>query len=94
MGFMDKVKETAKSADEKLGNRIDIDKYESKIRDEEREIDKICTEVGKKTVETLRADGKLSKKDYEDFIQKIEEAERRIEEYKEKIKEIKAKKEE
>ena len=92
MGFLDKVKETAKDADEKLGDRIDIDKLESKIRDEKRNIEKIVKEIGDKCVENARAGKDTTKADVEDQIVKIEEAEKRIQEFQAQIDEIKAKK--
>ena len=92
MGFLDKVKETAKDADEKLGDRIDIDKLESKIRDEKRNIEKIVKEIGDTCVENARAGKDTTVVDVKDQIAKIEESEKRIQELQAQIDEIKAKK--
>jgi len=92
MGFLDKVKETAKDADEKLGDRIDIDKLESKIRDEKRNIEKIVKEIGDLCVENARAGKDTTTADVKDQIAKIEESEKRIQELQAQIDEIKAKK--
>jgi hypothetical protein len=92
MGFLDKVKETAKDADEKLGDRIDIDKLESKIRDEKRNIEKIVKEIGDKCVENARAGKDTTLADVQQQVSQIEESEKRIQELQAQIDEIKAKK--
>ena len=92
MGLFDKVKETAKSADEKIGDKIDTEKLESKIRDEKREIEKIIKEIGEKALEKFRAGESAAKDDFAEAIKKIEEAEKRIAEHQAQIDEIKGKK--
>lgn len=57
MGFIDKVKNTVKSADEKLGNVIDKEKIDSEIRRQENAINDLVKEIGEKVVAALR-DGK------------------------------------
>lgn len=86
MGFMDKVKDAAKNADEKLGNAIDTEKIDSKIREQEREIEKITKEIGEKVVGFLN-DGK------DVVMDEVNGLYKKIEEAKEKIESLKAEKE-
>ena len=57
MGFMDKVKDSVKSADEKLGNAIDKEKLDSEIRKQEKAIEDFTQEIGEKVLAALK-DGK------------------------------------
>ena len=45
MGFMDKVKDSVKNADEKLGNAIDKEKLDSEIRKQEKAIEEPRTSL-------------------------------------------------
>ncbi len=54
MGLMDKVKDTVKSADEKIGNAIDKEKIDSDIRGEERKIEGYTKDLGEKVLASLR----------------------------------------
>ena len=92
MGFMDKVKDTVKNADEKLGNAIDKEKLDSQIRDQEREIDKTATEIGKKVVEALKKGEELSADTFSAQMDKIKACESRIEDLKKQRAEIEGKK--
>ena len=82
MGFMDKVKESVKNADEKLGNAIDSEKLDSKIREQEREIEKVTTEIGKAVVSNLRDGKDIDKAAVNALYAKITEADKKIEELK------------
>ena len=53
MGFMDKVKDSVKSADEKLGNAIDKEKLDSEIRKQEKAIEDFTKEIGEKVLAAL-----------------------------------------
>ena len=93
MGFMDKVKDAAKNADEKLGNAIDCEKIDSKIREQDREIEKITKQIGEAAVADL-TDGKdVDVAAIKDLYKKIEEARAQIEKLKAEKEEIKNKKE-
>ena len=54
MGFMDKVKDSVKSADEKLGNAIDKEKLDSEIRKQEKAIEEYTKEIGQKVVAVVK----------------------------------------
>ena len=82
MGLMDKVKTAAKDLDTKAGNAIDKSKLDSQIRDEERNIEKMYTEIGKKIITAL--------KDIKCEVDKINESETKIEELRKKKEEIEA----
>lgn len=92
MGFMDKVKDSVKNADEKLGNAIDKEKLDSQVRDQEREIEKITAEIGKKVVEALKKDEAVTAEAFSEDMQKIKDCEAKIEELKQKKAEIEGKK--
>ncbi len=82
MGFMDKVKDSVKSADEKLGNAIDKEKIDSDIRKEERNIEDLTAQIGKKVVAALK-DGKDAGSAELSFeFDKIKESEKKIAELK------------
>lgn len=82
MGFVDKVKGTLKDADEKLGNAIDKEKLDSKIRDEERAIEKYVAIIGKKVVESLKDGKEIDKSSFSEEYQNVLDSEARIEEFK------------
>ena len=63
MGFMDKVKDSVKNADEKLGNAIDKEKLDSEIRKQEKAIEDFTKQIGDKVLEALRA-GKTAAEAY------------------------------
>lgn len=93
MGFMDKVKESVKNADEKLGNAIDCEKIDSKIREQEREIEKVTEEIGKAVVADLREGKEIDRAAIDALYAKITEAETRIADLKAEKDAIKEKKE-
>ena len=82
MGFMDKVKGAVKTADDKLGNAIDKGKLDSQIRDEEREIDKTITEIGKAVVKALKEGKTAADADIQKLFEKIGTSEEKIEDLK------------
>lgn len=82
MGFMDKVKGAVKTADDKLGNAIDKGKLDSQIRDEEREIDKTITEIGKAVVKALKEGKTAADADIQKLFEKIGASEKKIEDLK------------
>ena len=90
---MDKVKESVKNADEKLGNAIDSEKLDSKIREQEREIEKVTTEIGKAVVSNLRDGKDIDKAAVNALYAKITEADKKIEELKAEKEALKEKKE-
>lgn len=81
MGFVDKVKTAAKNADTKLGNSIDKEKIDSKIREEEKVIKDSTAEIGKKIVEALKDGKTAADADISDLYQRIRTAEAKISDY-------------
>lgn len=82
MGFMDKVKDSVKNADEKLGNAIDKEKLDSKIRDEERKIEDCTKQIGEKVVAAIKDGKDANSADISDLIEKIKASEAEIEKLK------------
>lgn len=82
MGLMDKVKDTVKTADEKLGNAIDKEKLDSKIRDEERKIEDCIKQIGQKVVAAIKDGKDANSADVADIIEKIKASEAEIEKLK------------
>lgn len=93
MGFMDKVKESVKNVDEKVGNAIDCEKIDSKIREQEREIEKITAEIGKAVVADLKEGKEIVRTAIDELYAKITEAEKKIEDLKAEKEALKEKKE-
>ena len=93
MGFMDKVKESVKNVDEKVGNAIDSEKIDSKIREQEREIEKITAEIGKAVVADLKEGKEIVRTAIDELYAKIIEAEKKIEDLKAEKEALKEKKE-
>lgn len=93
MGFMDKVKESMKNVDEKVGNAIDSEKIDSKIREQEREIEKITAEIGKAVVADLKEGKEIVMTAIDELYAKITEAEKKIEDLKAEKEALKEKKE-
>ena len=93
MGFMDKVKESMKNVDEKVGNAIDSEKIDSKIREQEREIEKITAEIGKAVVADLKEGKEIVRTAIDELYAKITEAEKQIEDLKAEKEALKEKKE-
>ena len=93
MGFMDKVKESVKNADEKIGNAIDSEKIDSKIREQERDIEKITAEIGKAVVADLKEGKEIVRTAIDELYAKITEAEKKIEDLKAEKEALKEKKE-
>lgn len=91
MGFMDKVKTAAKNADEKLGNAIDCEKIDSKIRDEEKKIKDTTVEMGEKVLANLRAGEEIDKAALDALYDKVKECEANIEKFKAEKESIKNK---
>ena len=92
MGFMDKVKESVKNVDEKVGNVIDGEKIDSKIREQEREIEKITKEIGDAVVACLKDGKDIVMDEVNNLYKKIEEAQAKIESFKEEKEALKTKK--
>lgn len=84
MGFMDKVKDSVKDVDNKIGISIDKGKLDSQIRDEERKIEDLTEEIGKAVVETLKSGKTMAEVDIGDRFDKIKECEKNIEDLKAK----------
>ena len=93
MGFMEKVKESMKNVDEKVGNAIDSEKIDSKIREQEREIEKITAEIGKAVVADLKEGKEIVRTAIDELYAKITEAEKKIEDLKAEKEALKEKKE-
>ncbi len=82
MGFMDKVKDSVKSADEKLGNAIDKEKIDSEIRKQERSIEDYTKEIGEKILATLKEGKDVAEANVGEIYDKIKECEAKISELK------------
>ena len=92
MGFMDKVKEGVSSADKKIGNAILCQGLDSKIREQEREIEKITKEIGDAVVACLKDGKDIVMDEVNNLYKKIEEAQAKIESFKEEKEALKTKK--
>ncbi|MBR6204321.1 MAG: hypothetical protein IKQ60_04595 [Candidatus Methanomethylophilaceae archaeon] len=84
MGFLDKVGEGMKEAgnkfkegvvnvDDKLGEKIDIAKLESQIRDQERELESLKAQIGGKVVDSMESDGKFDVSSIDDLMEKVKQ---------------------
>ena len=93
MGFMDKVKEGVSSADKKIGNAILCQGLDSKIREQEREIEKITKEISDSVIADIRENREIERAALEELFAKILEAEQKIEELKIQKDSVKEKKE-
>ncbi len=82
MGFMDKVKGSVKNADEKLGNAIDKEKIDSDIRKEEKNIEDLTAQIGKRVVAALKNGNEVSSAELSFEFDKIKESEKKIEDLK------------
>lgn len=79
---MDKVKEGVSSADKKIGNAILSQGLDSKIREQEREIQAISKEISDAVLVDLRENREIDRAALEELFAKILEAEQKIEELK------------
>ena len=82
MGFMDKVKDSVKSADEKLGNAIDKEKLDSEIRKQEKAIEEYTKEIGQKVVAVVKEGKDAAQAEIAELMDKIKECETKIAELK------------
>ena len=82
MGFLDKVGEGMKEAgnklkegvadvDDKLGEKIDKAKIESQIRDQERALDALKSEIGGKVIDSVDKDGSFDVSSIQDLLEKV-----------------------
>ena len=78
MGFMDKVKDSVKSADEKLGNAIDKEKLDSEIRKQEKAIEEYTKEIGQKVVAVVKEGKDAAQAEIAELMDKIKECETKI----------------
>jgi len=63
MGFLDKVKSSVDNVASSVNGKIDNEKFDYKIREEERKIDKQYAELGKIVFESIKTGGQLEKSD-------------------------------
>ena len=78
MGFMDKVKDSVKSADEKLGNAIDKEKLDSEIRKQEKAIEDFTKEIGEEVQAALKDGKDAAQANVSELYDKIKECETKI----------------
>ena len=83
MGLMDKIKESAKNTDEKAGDYIDKSKIDSKIRDEQRAIEKLTAELGAKALGALKNSEEINADLFKEIYEKILACEDRIKSFEE-----------
>lgn len=93
MGLMDKVKDSVKNADERLGNAIDKEKIDADIRKEERNIDELTTQIGKKVVAALKDGKDANSAEFSYEMDRIRESEQKIADLREQKEVIKKKEE-
>ena len=82
MGFMDKVKDGIKSADEKMGNAIDKEKLESEIRKQEKAIEDFTKQIGETVLAVLKEGKDATQAEVQGLYDKIKECECKIEDLK------------
>lgn len=75
---MDKVKDSVKNADEKLGNAIDKEKLDSEIRKQEKAIEDFTKQIGDKVLEALRAGKTAAEADVVGIYEDIKKCEEKI----------------
>ena len=84
MGLLDKVEDTIKDAgnklkdgasnvDDKISGKIDAAKLESEIRGQEKELDGLAAEIGKKVIAGLGDDGSFDISSIKDLLDKVKE---------------------
>ncbi len=93
MGLMDKVKDSVKNADERLGNAIDKEKIDADIRKEERNIDELTAQIGKKVVAALKDGKDANSAEFSYEMDRIRESEKKIADLREQKEVIKKKEE-
>ena len=91
MGFIDKVKDVTKSTSEKVGNAIDCEKIDSRIREQEKKIEKNTKEIGDIVVACLTDAKDITMDEINTIYAKIVDAREAIEKLKVEKEEIKAK---
>ena len=75
---MDKVKDSVKSADEKLGTVVDKEKIDSEIRRQEKSIEEFTKQIGDKVLEDLRSGKSAIDADISDIYEDIKKCEMKI----------------
>lgn len=78
MGFMDKVKDSVKNADEKLGNAIDKEKIDSEIRNQERAIEDYTKQIGELVLGALKEGKDAAAANVSELYDKIKACEDKI----------------
>ncbi len=80
MGFLNEVGDSMKKAGNKIkegaasiDDKIDASKLESEIKTQEREIDSIATDIGKKVIESIDKDGSFDISSIKDLLDKVKE---------------------
>ena len=95
MGFLDKAinntKASLDSGSSKFNEKVEVEKLESKVRDEKRKIDDLCKEIGHETYELAIDKNDAHKAKIDENIEKIKEAKKTIEDLEAQIEETKAK---
>ena len=100
MGFLDKVGEGMKEAgnkfkegvsdlDDKLGDKVDIAKLESQIRDQERDLKNLKSEMGEKVIESMDKDGSFDVSNIKCLLDKAKDIKSKIAELNAEIEKIK-----
>ena len=89
MGFMEKLKASAKNADSMAGEAVDKSRVRSKISNEETEIKKDYDKIGQ-LYYTAYKDGGDASSDIDEICRDIDERFARIEEYNQEITAIEA----
>ena len=80
MGFLDKVKSTVSDVSDTVSKKIETEKYEMKIRDEQKKIDRESTEIGKIVAKVLLEGGEFDPFMVEEHLDIIRESNRKIDE--------------
>ena len=81
MGFFDKVKSTVGDVSDSVGKRIDTGKYDLKIKDEQKRIDKASLEIGRIVSEMLINGESVDPERFREHYDIIVDSKRRIAEF-------------
>ncbi len=100
MGFLDKVGEGMKEAgtkfkegvsdlDDKLGDKVDVAKLESQIRDQERDLKDLKVEIGEKVIDSIEKDGSFDVSNIKCLLDKAKDIKSKIADLNAEIEKIK-----
>ncbi len=80
-----KIKEGVSSVDDKIEDKMDAAKLESQIRGQEKELDGLASEIGKKVIEGIGDDGSFDMSSISDLLSKVKEIKSTIAGFKDQL---------